>query len=66
MVEQFFTMREAAARLGLGLTTISAEVAAGRLVVLRVGRSVRIPESELARWIGERLSVRPKDRRRAA
>ncbi len=65
MVDQFFTVEQASARLRLGKTTLRDEIRAGRLVVLRVGRAVRIGESELARWIGERLSVRPKDRRPA-
>jgi hypothetical protein len=47
------------------MTTIRAEIREGRLIVLRVGRAVRIAEGELARWIAERLSVRPKDRRGA-
>jgi excisionase family DNA binding protein len=65
VVDQFFTPAQAAARLAVGMTTIREEIRSGRLVALRVGRAVRISETELARWIGERLSVRPKDRRTA-
>jgi excisionase family DNA binding protein len=65
MVDQFLSVPAACARLGVGRTTLRAEIRAGRLVVLRIGRAVRIGEGELARWVGERLSVRPKDRRAA-
>jgi excisionase family DNA binding protein len=65
MIDQFLSVPQACARLGLGRTTIREEIRAGRLVVLRVGRAVRISEGELSRWVGERLSVRPKDRRAA-
>lgn len=65
MVEQFLTVDQACGRLGLGKTTLRDEIRAGRLVVLRVGRAVRIGETELARWVGERLSQRTKDRRAA-
>lgn len=61
-VDQFFTPAQACARLAIGRTTLHEEIKAGRLCVLRIGRAVRIGEAELARWIDERMSVRPKDR----
>lgn len=61
-VDQFFTPAQACARLCIGRTTLHEEIKAGRLVVLRIGRAVRIGEAELARWVAERMSVRPKDR----
>lgn len=61
-VDQFFTRAEACARLRIGPTTLHHELVSGRLPCLRVGRAVRIAESDLARWISDRMSVRPTDR----
>jgi excisionase family DNA binding protein len=47
---------EAAWRLGLSRSTVFALIAAGELRVVKVGRAVRIPSTELIAWI-ERQSA---------
>ena len=41
--------------LGVGRTKLYEMLRAGELPVIRIGRLVRIPRSELDRWLGERL-----------
>jgi len=45
------TVRETAERLGLRECTIRAWLAARKLSFVRLGRAVRIPESEVSRLI---------------
>ena len=42
---------EAAERLGLSRSTVYELIAAGELKVVRYGRAVRVPVSELAGWV---------------
>ena len=42
---------EAANRLGLSRSTVYELIAAGELKVVRYGRAVRVPVSELAGWV---------------
>lgn len=42
---------EAAARLGLGRSTMYELIQAGELPVVRIGKSVRIPASRLEAWV---------------
>jgi excisionase family DNA binding protein len=42
---------EAAARLGLGRSTVYELIQAGELPVVRIGKSVRIPSSRLEAWV---------------
>ena len=42
---------EAAARLGLGRSTIYELIAAGDLPAIKIGRAVRVPASRLATWV---------------
>ena len=46
---------EAADRLGLSRSTVYELIAAGELKVVRYGRAVRVPVSELAGWVGRRV-----------
>ncbi|MDP9370105.1 MAG: helix-turn-helix domain-containing protein [Chloroflexota bacterium] len=56
MQEQPLLLRaeEAAKILSLGRSTIFQMLASGELPVVRIGRSVRIPRSELEIWIRAR------------
>jgi excisionase family DNA binding protein len=42
---------EAAARLGLGRTTVYALIGSGDIPTVRVGRAIRIPASALGDWV---------------
>ena len=42
---------EAAERLGLSRSTLYELIGAGELRVIRYGRAVRVPVSELAAWV---------------
>jgi excisionase family DNA binding protein len=42
---------EAADRLGLSRSTVYEMITAGELKVVRYGRAVRVPVSELAGWV---------------
>lgn len=44
-----YSVRSAAARLSVGQSTLWAMIAAGKLKTVRLGRSRRIPHSELER-----------------
>lgn len=58
MTDRLLTLREAAAVLGCGLTSIKRRVAAGQLPVFRDGRIVRVRERDLARFVAERVQRR--------
>jgi len=47
-----FTVQELAARTGWSATLIRQEIAGGRSAAIRLGRTVRIPRSEIERLIG--------------
>lgn len=44
-------MLEVVALTGLGETNVRAEIAAGRLKVVRIGRAILVPRVELDAWI---------------
>ena len=48
-------VEEVARLLGVGRTTVYALVAAQKLPVVRIGRSVRIPREALEQWIREKV-----------
>jgi excisionase family DNA binding protein len=48
---------EAAIVLGIGRSKVFEMLRAGRLPVLRMGRSVRIPRRALAAWIEENTEI---------
>jgi excisionase family DNA binding protein len=56
------TVRETAARLGLRECTVRAWLSARRMTFVRLGRAVRIPESEVSRLI-ETNTVPRRERR---
>jgi len=53
MERLFLRPAEAAEVLGLGRTTLYALIEAGKIPVVRVGRSIRIPVAELQKWADE-------------
>ena len=46
-----YRIPEAAWRLGLSRSTLYELIAANQIAVVRVGRAVRIPASELVAWV---------------
>jgi excisionase family DNA binding protein len=48
------TMRQAAAMLNLGRTTMYALIAAGELEVIHIGRSVRVPRDAVTEFVERR------------
>jgi excisionase family DNA binding protein len=48
---------EAAERLGLSRSTLYELIAAGELKVVRYGRAVRVPVSELAGWVERNVAA---------
>ncbi len=50
-----FKIPEAATYLGLGKSTLYELIAGGELRPVRAGRSVRLPRSELDRWIAAKI-----------
>lgn len=56
MTEQLLlTFPEAAARTGLGRSTLYEIVGRGEIPVVKIGRSARIPVSELEAWVQKKL-----------
>lgn len=49
---------EACDRLSLGRSTIYALIAKGEIKAVKVGAAVRIPASELERWVEEQIAGR--------
>lgn len=47
-------LAEVAERLGLALGTVRNWASAGKLPVVHVGGSVRVPEDELDKWVAAR------------
>jgi excisionase family DNA binding protein len=56
MSEELLTKKQAAAELGGSVRTLERIVAAGDLVVVRVGRSVRIRRADLRAYVASRRS----------
>jgi excisionase family DNA binding protein len=48
-------VEEAATLLGVGRTTVYALVSAQKLLIVRIGRSVRIPRQALLQWIRDHI-----------
>jgi excisionase family DNA binding protein len=56
--EQLKTVQEAADQLGMATVTIRTWMAARRIAYVKLGRSVRIPQSEIIRIVEEGLTPR--------
>lgn len=50
---ELLRVEEVQAVLGIGRSKVYAMLAQGELPVIRLGRVVRVPRGELARWIAE-------------
>jgi excisionase family DNA binding protein len=46
-----YRLRDAAPKVGVGLTKLREEIAAGRLETVRVGRSVLVPHEALVAYV---------------
>ena len=53
------SLTDAARQLGLGIGTVRALIADGRLPIVRVGRRVLIPVAGLTALLDERLTISP-------
>jgi len=53
---QLHTPQSAAARLSVGRSTVYELLRAGDLKAVHIGRSVRIPESELSAFVAKELA----------
>ncbi|MGI8830045.1 MAG: helix-turn-helix domain-containing protein [Candidatus Limnocylindria bacterium] len=56
---RLLTVKDAAAELSIGRSTLYELIAAGELRPVRIGRALRIPTSELDRFVAERLEDAP-------
>ena len=56
---RLFTLNEIAARLRVCRRTLEREIAAGRLATVRIGRSVRVLESDLQSFIATSRASAP-------
>ena len=54
-----YRIPEACERTGMGRTTMFAEIRAGRLDVVRVGRITLIPHESLQKYLRENIARRP-------
>ncbi len=54
-MESLLTIREVAARLAIGRTTVYELIAKQELKTIKIGRSRRVPESVLEQWIVRQL-----------
>jgi excisionase family DNA binding protein len=57
MNNALLTLTDAAATLSLGKTTLRKLIEAGEIRVVRIGGLVRVPRSEIQRWIDSRLET---------
>ena len=56
------TLREAANRLGIGMSTLYKVIAKGDLPVVKIGKSTRVRESDLTEYVAGRVVTRsPRD-----
>jgi len=61
MNSALLTLTDAAATLSLGKTTLRKLIDAGDIRVVRIGGLVRVPRSEIQRWIESQLQTAAKD-----
>lgn len=55
VTENLLTIKQVAARLALGRTTVYELIAKQELKTIRIGRARRVPESVLEQWIAQQL-----------
>jgi excisionase family DNA binding protein len=55
MSDTLLTVKEAAARLALGRTTLYELIARHELKTIKIGRARRVPESALQQWIAQQV-----------
>ena len=55
MTESLLTIKQVAARLAIGRTTVYELIAKEELKTVRIGRARRVPESALEQWIAQQL-----------
>jgi len=55
MSDTLLTVKEAAARLALGRTTLYELIARRELKTIKIGRARRVPESALEQWIAQQV-----------
>lgn len=65
MIEKLLRVDEYADRTGMKVVTIRSWIAKRRITFVRLGRSIRIPESELSRLISENTVPAREPRPRA-
>jgi excisionase family DNA binding protein len=51
------TMREATQILRIGMSSLKVAISKGEIKTVRYGRSVRIPEAELVRFVESKLAA---------
>ncbi len=66
MIEKLLRVDEYADRTGMKVVTIRSWIAKRRIAFVRLGRSIRIPESELSRLISENTVPACEQRNRRA
>ena len=62
MTDTLLTVKQAAARLAIGRTTVYELIAKGGLKTVKIGRARRIPESALEAWIAQRVGEQDQQR----
>ena len=55
MTESLLTVKQVAARLAIGRTTVYELIAREELKTIKIGRARRVPESALEQWIAQQL-----------
>lgn len=55
MTETLLTIKDVAARLAIGRTTVYELIAKQELKTIKIGRARRVPESVLDQWIARQL-----------
>lgn len=55
MGETLLTVKQVAARLGIGRTTVYELIGRQEIRTIKIGRARRVPESTLDQWIAQQL-----------
>jgi excisionase family DNA binding protein len=61
VTDSLLTIKQAAARLALGRTTVYQLIAKHELKAIKIGRARRIPESALEEWIRQQVDEQGDD-----